>query len=159
MEIIIRKMEEKDLPSMIRIWNEIVKEGIAFPQMEELQDGRFFLEQDYSAVAQINGKVEGLYIIHPNSIGRCGHISNSSYAVSKAARGKGLGRKLVEHSLKQAKELGYRIHQFNAVVKTNSSAHALYERLGFIKIGEIPGGFLMKNGTYEDIVLYYYLLK
>ena len=32
MKIEIRAYTEKDLPDMIRIWNEVVEEGIAFPQ-------------------------------------------------------------------------------------------------------------------------------
>ena len=38
MEIKIRKYEKKDLPEMIRIWNEVVEDGIAFPQEELLDD-------------------------------------------------------------------------------------------------------------------------
>lgn len=34
----------------------------------------------------------------------------------------------------------------------------LYERLGFKQLGVIPGGFLMKDGHYEDICPYYHLL-
>lgn len=30
-KIIVRKYEEKDLPAMIRIWNEVVEDGVAFP--------------------------------------------------------------------------------------------------------------------------------
>ena len=37
MNIVIREYTEADLPDMIRIWNEIVEEGIAFPQ-EDLLD-------------------------------------------------------------------------------------------------------------------------
>ena len=37
MEVQIRPYEERDLPEMIRIWNEVVEEGTAFPQ-EELLD-------------------------------------------------------------------------------------------------------------------------
>ncbi len=160
MEIIIREYQEKDLSAMIEIWNEVVEEGVAFPQMEPLrEDGEaFFSGQDYTAVAEADGEIAGLYIIHPNNIGRCGHLSNSSYAVKSTARGKGLGKQLVLDSLEKARELGYRIHQFNAVVKSNPSAHYLYEKLGFIKTGEVPGGFLMKDGHYEDIVLYHYIL-
>ncbi len=160
MDIIVRAFEKKDLPDLIEIWNEVVEEGIAFPQREPLGEdgGGFFLGQDFTAVAEADGEIVGLYILHPNNIGRCGHISNSSYAVKRSFQGKGIGKKLVLHSLKTAKELGYRIHQFNAVVKTNTPAHMLYKKLGFQKIGEIPKGFLMKDGSYEDIVLYYYLL-
>jgi len=39
-KIIVRKYEEKDLPAMIRIWNEVVEDGVAFPQEEFLTEDR-----------------------------------------------------------------------------------------------------------------------
>ncbi len=69
------------------------------------------------------------------------------------------GRRLVEDSLKQASRLKFRIMQFNAVVKENYRARKLYESLGFVQLGSIPGGFRMKDGHLADIVLYYYLLE
>ena len=48
--------------------------------------------------------------------------------------------------------------QFNAVVKSNASALHLYEKLGFTQLGVIPGGFLMKDGSYEDIIPHYHVL-
>ena len=115
----------------------------------------FFESQTYCGVAKEKGKILGLYILHPNNVGRCGHICNASYAVSADARGKGIGRTLVSDCLIQAKKCGFRILQFNAVVKTNSAARKLYEKLGFTQLGVIPGGFLMKDGHYEDICPYY----
>jgi len=38
MQIIIREYKEKDLPEMIRIWNEVVEDGVAFPQEECLDE-------------------------------------------------------------------------------------------------------------------------
>ena len=70
--IIIRKYEKEDLPDLIRIWNQVVEDGVAFPQEECL--------------------------------------------------------------------------------------HSLYERLGFTQLGTIPGGFRMKDGTFEDICPYYHVL-
>ena len=48
----------------------------------------------------------GLYILHPNNIGRCGHLSNASYAVKKGQRGLHIGEKLVRHSLQKGRGLG-----------------------------------------------------
>ena len=96
--------------------------------------------------------------MHPNNVGRCGHIANASYAVKSEFRGNHIGELLVCDCREKAKEFGFRILQFNAVVKTNHSARHLYEKLGFTPLGTIPGGFLMKDGQYEDIVPYYYVL-
>ena len=157
----IRCYNESDVPAMVRIWNEVVEEGAAFPQMEFLNEesGRiFFGAQTYCAVADDNGMVVGLYILHPNNVGRCGHIANASYAVDSGCRGKHIGEKLVSDSLLQAKKAGFRLLQFNAVVESNVHARHLYERLGFVQVGIIPNGFLMKDGSYQNIHLYYYVL-
>lgn len=159
-DVKIREFKEKDIPEMIRIWNEIVEEGVAFPQEEYLDEvsGKvFFSSQSYTAVAEDteNGQVLGLYILHPNNIGRCGHICNASYAVSSSYRGLHIGEKLVRDCIVQAGRNGFKILQFNAVVATNIHARHLYERIGFQQLGTIPGGFRLKNGEYEDICPYY----
>ncbi|MCM1335985.1 MAG: GNAT family N-acetyltransferase [Bacteroides sp.] len=144
------------------LWNEIVAEGRAFPQTELLdaETGRaFFEEQSFTGLAYgEDGRLAGLYILHPNNVGRCGHICNASYAVARAFRGRGIGEALVRHSIAKGASLGFRVLQFNAVVASNKPALALYEKLGFIRLGTIPGGFLAKSGEYEDIIPHYILL-
>lgn len=157
----IREYEEKDLLQMIDIWNEVVEDGIAFPQEEKLDaiSGRdFFASQTCTGVAEDNGQIVGLYILHPNNVGRCGHICNASYAVSSKQRGQHIGEKLVMDCLSKAAEHGFKILQFNAVVESNTHARHLYERLGFVQLGTIPGGFRMKDGHYENICPYYHTL-
>lgn len=154
----IREYASGDLSAMIRIWNEVVNEGIAFPQedpLTELSGAEFFAAQTYSAVAVDEDGVCGLYILHPNNVGRCGHICNASYAVSGDKRGVHIGEKLVLDCLEQARKHGFRVLQFNAVVKTNVHARHLYERLGFTQLGIIPGGFRLRSGEYEDICPYF----
>ena len=159
--MLIREYNETDIPAMIEIWNEVVEEGVAFPQEEFLNEKTgtaFFKEQSYCGVAEDNGSVVGLYILHPNNIGRCGHISNASYAVSSQYRGKHIGEALVKDCLVQSKRLGFGILQFNAVVESNIHARHLYERLGFVQLGTIPNGFRMKDGHFENICPYYHTL-
>ncbi|MBU9737917.1 GNAT family N-acetyltransferase [Diplocloster agilis] len=163
MNIEIRAYENHDVRDAADIWNEVVEDGVAFPQMDlldEISGDAFFREQSFTGVAYDadTGLIVGLYILHPNNVGRCGHICNASYAVKKEIRGQHIGEKLVLHCLGKAKELGFRVLQFNAVVKSNKPALYLYEKLGFVRLGTIPGGFLMKDGTYEDIIPHYYVL-
>ncbi len=157
----LREYKDKDLLQMIAIWNEVVEDGIAFPQ-EDLLDAvsgkDFFESQSYTGVAEDGGQIVGLYILHPNNVGRCGHICNASYAVSSHVRGQHIGEKLVLHSLDKASKLGFKILQFNAVVESNIHARHLYERLGFLQLGTIPDGFRTKDGHYENICPYYHTL-
>ncbi len=146
------------IPAAVAIWNQVVEDGVAFPQTEPLtpeEGAAFFAEQTLTAVAVEGDEVLGMYILHPNNIGRCGHLANASYAVARNARGRGVGEALVRDSLKQAKAFGFTVMQFNAVVATNHVALHLYEKVGFTRLGVIPGGFRLPDGTYADIVPQY----
>lgn len=155
----IRKFEKQDIPALMKIWNDVVEEGQAFPQEKTLTvqtAEEFFSSQSFTAAAVDNGEVVGLYILHPNNVGRCGHIANASYAVRTDIRGRQVGRRLVTHCLEKCRELGFRVLQFNAVVADNAPALALYKSLGFVQLGVIPGGFRKKDGSYADIIPHYF---
>ena len=164
MKIKLERISDETISDGTEIWNSVVKDGRAFPQLAELdlEDAReFFSSQSYTGIAknEENGEVVGIYILHPNNVGRCGHICNASYAVKKDMRGNHIGEYLVLDSMKKAKELGFRILQFNAVVISNIQALKLYKKLGFTQLGVIPNGFLNKNNEYEDIVPHYIELR
>ncbi|MEA4870197.1 MAG: GNAT family N-acetyltransferase [Christensenella sp.] len=164
MSIILTAFKTEDIGQAIAIWNQVVREGIAFPQTEELTPVNglgFFQEQSFTGVARDGetGEIVALYILHPNNIGRCGHICNASYAVREDQRGKRVGEALVTHCMTTAWELGFRILQFNAVVRSNAPALRLYQKLGFTQLGVIPGGFRKNDGSFEDIIPHYIVLN
>ena len=109
--MLIRKYKKDDISQMINLWNEVVEDGIAFPQedcLDEETGAEFFASQSYCGVAvDDSGGVVGLYILHPNNVGRCGHICNASYAVSSKCRGQHIGVKLVLDCIARAKEIGF----------------------------------------------------
>ena len=159
-QLIIEKYTQKDLPEMMKIWNLVVEAGQAFPQEDSLDLSgaeKFFQSQTCCGVARkgLNGPVLGLYILHPNNVGRCGHICNASFAVLPEVEGKGIGRALVQDCIQKAAMNGFRIMQFNAVVADNAGARHLYEELGFNYLGLISEGFRDKSGRYKDICLYW----
>lgn len=157
--MLIRPYTKEDLPAMTAVWNEVVEEANAFPQAEAFspeEAAAFFAGQSYTGVAEDEaGQVIGLYILHPNNVGRCGHIANASYAVKRGVRGAGAGEALVRDCLQKGRELGFRILQFNAVVATNTAAIHLYEKLGFTRLGTVKGGYRLADGSFEDIILFY----
>lgn len=155
----VREWQVADLPDMTRIWNQVVKAANAFPQTDPLgtDEARgFFESQSFTGVAEEDGRVVGLYILHPNNVGRCAHIANASYAVDADERGGGIGRALVTDSLSQAGRLGFTGLQFNAVVASNAGAIHLYEQLGFTRVGTIPHGFKNGHDVLEDIIIFYH---
>lgn len=161
--ITVREYIPSDLRGMMDIWNEIVQQGEAFPQESELDlDGAatFFGSQSFNGVAvDDSGEIVGMYILHPNNTGRCGHIANASYGVRSGRRGQHIGEALVTHCLEMCKKLSFGILQFNAVVATNEPALKLYKKLGFTQLGVIPNGFRSKDGSYQDIIPHYIEIK
>ena len=88
------------------IGNSTSEERRAFPHEDFLDDVsgvEFFESQSYTRVVEDDGKIVGLYILHPNNVGRCGHICNASYAVSSEFRGQHIGEKLVRDCMLKAK--------------------------------------------------------
>src|SRR5262245_29675047 len=107
------------------IINEVVERGDAFvydvPFTSESMKG--YIESHAATfVVSMNGNVAGGYVLRPNLPGRGSHVVNASYMIASDARGRGLGRLLGEHSLVEAKRLGFKAIQFNAVVSSNDAA-------------------------------------
>ena len=75
MNVFIREYKAQDAGDAAEIWNQVVRDGVAFPQEEELtteEADTFFKEQTYTGIAEDkdSGMVVGLYILHPNKRGR-----------------------------------------------------------------------------------------
>ena len=58
----------------------------------------------------VDGQMVGYYILHPNNIGRCSHVANASYVLSKEMRGRHLGRNLVHASVEQGNLFACQFH-------------------------------------------------
>ncbi len=93
----------------------------------------FVLEED--------GEVLGTYFLQANQPGSGGHVANCGYVTAPAARGRGVARRMCEHSLEQARAMGFSAMQFNFVVSTNESAVKLWRSCGFKIVGRLPGAF------------------
>ena len=150
----IRQYQDSDLEPLLMIMNEIAAQGDAFVYdcpftPEQLQD--YIRSYAAAFVAVRDGRTLGAYVLKPNRPGRGSHVANASYMIATAARGYGIGKLLGEHSLSEAKRLGFAAIQFNAVVSTNASAVALWRRLGFNVVGTVPQAFRHADGRLVDL--------
>lgn len=150
----ITEMTEQDFKCFWPIFKEIVlaQETYAF-------DPNIGCEEAYllwckmpekSFVLQEDGQILGSYYLKPNAAGPSAHICNCGYMVNPNSRGKGVARKLCQHSQQVAKELNYKAMQFNSVVSTNEVAVNLWKKLGFNIIGTIPKAYLHRKLGYVD---------
>lgn len=142
---LIRPLEPGGFGKVWPIIREVVAGGDTYPYPDDLT-----LEQARAMwtsppaqcfVAEAGGAVLGCYRIAPNMMGRGDHVANGSYMVASAARGRGIGAALCEHSLAQARRSGFSAMQFNMVVSTNEAAVRLWQRMGFAIVARIPGAF------------------
>lgn len=157
MELVLRKIEKKDIKYATFIWNQVIEAADSFPDDKILNDEEaweMFNKQTETVCALYGEEVVGVYILHPNNFGRCGHIANASYAVKKEFRGKGIGKTLVCDCLERAKKNKFKGLQFNAVVSNNYAAICLYLKLGFSVIGTIKNGYRLKDDTYHDTIIF-----
>jgi L-amino acid N-acyltransferase YncA len=154
----VRSFRASDAASIAAILNAIVAHGDAFVYDTPFtpDSARAWIESHVAGfVAEQDGAVVAGYVLQPNQPGRGSHVCNAAYLVAESARGRGLGRLLGEHSLVEAKRLGFSAMQFNAVVATNTSAIRLWRGLGFETIGTLPGAFRDGGGRFVDLHVMY----
>ncbi len=150
----IREAKDDDLDDLYGGFARIISAGEGFPQAPPLSRGDFdalwVAGSSAVRVARFGGYLIGGYYIRPNFAGRAAHIANAGYFVLAAYRGTGVGRSLVQHSLREARRLGFEAMQFNLVFESNP-ARAMYSRLGFSEVGRIPRAI---DGE-EDALIYW----
>jgi ribosomal protein S18 acetylase RimI-like enzyme len=105
-----------------------------------------------SWVAEDRGRVVGMYKLVANQRDLGAHVANASFMVESAAQGRGVGRALALHCLREAKRTGFAAMQFNFVVSTNAGAISLWRSLGFAIVGTLPRAF--RHRTLGDVDAY-----
>jgi L-amino acid N-acyltransferase YncA len=141
----IRKANEADKEEVWKIIKEVILTGDTYtfaPDSPKEKMLEFWFGADKETyVAVSDEQIVGTFFLKANQPDLGSHIANAGYMVSPEAKGKGIGRKMAEFSLPEAKRLGFKAMQFNFVVKSNEIAVKLWLNLGFEIIGEIPEAF------------------
>ena len=106
-------------------------------------------------VAEDDVQPLGTYFLTPNQKGGGAHVCNCGFVTADAARGKGVARAMLVHSLDAAKSAGFRAMQFNFVVSTNTRAIAIWESHGFDVVGRLPDAFKHPREGYVDALVMY----
>jgi L-amino acid N-acyltransferase YncA len=155
----IRAATEADHDAIWNIFHEIIAAGDTYafdPKMSRQEALAYWFRADtHTYVAEKDGGIAGTYILRPNQPGPGSHVANAAFMVASDAQGSGVGRKMAEHCLGEARRLGFRAMQFNFVVSTNTRAIHLWEQLGFKIVGTLPGAFHNPEKGYVDVYVMY----
>ena len=155
----IRKAEARDSGAIAAIIVPVIRAGATYTldsNMSEAEAVAYWMAPDKETfVAEQEGVVLGTYYMRPNQAGGGRHVCNCGYMTSAAATGRGIARRMCEHSLEHARSRGYRAMQFNFVVSTNERAVRLWQSLGFEIVGRLPGAFNHPSAGYVDAFVMY----
>ncbi len=162
-DIEIRPAVEADFDAMWEVFHALVASGDTYPFTPATPKHVCF---DYwfgpgvTSYVAVKGaeRLLGMYKLVANQVGLGNHVANASYMVSPAAQGVGVGRMLGEHSLAEARKLGFLAMQFNYVVSSNLAAVTLWKKLGFAIVGTLPKAFRHQRLGYVDAFVMYQLL-
>ena len=157
--MLIRPIQPEDYNDVWQIFHEVVARGDTYaydPATSRDEALRLWVDVPRATyVAEAEGEVLGTYYLKTNQPGLGNHVCNAGYMVAGRARGRGLGRAMAEHSLEEARRLGYRAMQYNFVASTNQGAIRLWKRLGFEVVGTLPGAFRHAEQGYIDALVMY----
>ncbi len=155
----IRKAEEEDRPAVWEIIKAVLATGDTYTyapdSSREEMLAWWYGPDKHTYVAFLDGSMVGTFFLKANQPGLGSHVANAGYMVAPGNHGKGIGRRMAEWSLGEARRLGFTAMQFNFVVKSNTYAVKLWQDIGFEIIGEIPDAFdHAKNGLTNAYIMY-----
>ena len=156
---LIRQANPGDAEGLLAHVNEITAEGI-FLQTERV-DKSAAEEMEWISgfdglsklliVAEVDHRLVGSADIRRGPQVKNAHVAELGIALSKGARGQGLGRAIIEAMIDWARSVGIR-KLFLGVFHTNERAIALYRVLGFEDEGRLRGQVILE-GQPADLVL------
>ncbi|ULR42643.1 GNAT family N-acetyltransferase [Rhizobium sp. K102] len=155
--MLIRPANNDDRSAIWRIIGPTIRAGETYALDRDLSEAdalAYWMGPDRETfVAEEGGVILGTYYIKANQAGGGRHVCNCGYMTDAAAAGRGVARRMHEHSLERARERGFRAMQFNFVVSSNRRAVELWQSLGFDIVGRLPGVFLHPTERYVDALV------
>jgi ribosomal protein S18 acetylase RimI-like enzyme len=158
-QLLIRPASAADRPAIWAILEPTIRAGETYalpPDMGEADAIAYWMGPGRAVfVGEADGRVVGTYVLRANQLGGGDHIANCAYITDTALRGRGVARRLAEHSLEEARRRGFLAMQFNFVVASNESAVHLWQSLGFVTVGRLPGAFRHPHlGLVDALVMF-----
>ena len=163
-EVVVRTIEFDDLDGLLAYANALIDEdttvllsGKPLTREEEEKYVKTEIEKmEKDTEITLVGIIDGKIIAECNlRIGerRKSHTAGIGISVSKEFRSEGIGRKLFEILIGEAKKIGLKLLTLT-YFESNQTALRLYESLGFKKSGTIPEALLYKEKYENEVIMH-----
>jgi len=143
--LVIRPFHAADETPVWDILRPIIRAGEAYALPTAMELGEFLTywlaPGNQVFVAEEDGIICGSYFLRANQKGGGAHVSNCGYATASWAVGRGVARRMCEHSIEQARAMGFKAMQFNFVISSNEAAVHLWQKCGFVILARLPEAF------------------
>ena len=160
-EVTLRAPKWSDLDDMLEFINSLVEENV-----DILVDAKFTREAEVdwlarkisslendrviAVVAEVDGRFVGQMEINPK-IGRSKHVGVLGISLKDGYRDAGIGTELMREAESQAPRLGIEIITLD-VFASNARGRHLYEKMGYVQVGQVPRG-IKRDGEYIDDII------
>ncbi|MBP1619160.1 MAG: acetyltransferase, family protein [Bacteroidetes bacterium] len=141
----IRKVRQEDNLQLAKIIREIFEEFGAPKQGSVYSDEATnhldeVFQQDKSVlwVTETDGRILGSCGIYPTDELPDGYVELVKFYLASGARGKGIGKKLIEESIESAKQSGYKAIYIESFPEFENAVR-IYENLGFNRLSHPLG--------------------
>ena len=156
MEVSVRVMCDADLFYLEQwLMDPIVLGWFPMSTLQEVKDAlrvwQHYARRGTAYTAEYNGIPVGSANLYINTYEKLRYQSLFAIVVDKAHRGKGIGTKLLEHVIKEAKRLG--VKTLHLEVYEGNPAQRLYERMGFLRYGMHKKFLKESDGSYGNKIL------
>jgi L-amino acid N-acyltransferase YncA len=154
--MLIRRAVDADWPGIWPLWHRVVASGETYMWTPSTTEPAARAAWMLPAPAVVYVVEDGPGIVataqlRPNQPGLGDHVANAAFMVDPDHAGRGIGRRVAEYVLEEARLRGYRSMQFNAVVATNEAAIRLWRSLGFRVLGTVPAAFRHRTRGLVDV--------
>ncbi|MBX9829145.1 MAG: GNAT family N-acetyltransferase [Xanthobacteraceae bacterium] len=121
------------------------------PKLSDLPGGKS--REACISFTGLSTAIIGTHHLRANQQGGGAHVCNRGSIAAAGQTGKGVARRMCEHSLEHARSRGFKAMQFNVVVSTSERAVRLWRSLGFETVGRLPLAFEHPRLGYVDALV------
>ncbi len=155
--MLIRSARPEDASAIWSIIGPVIRAGETYALDREMRENEalaYWMGPDKQTFVAAEGDaILGTYYMRANQAGGGNHVCNCGYMTGAPATGRGIARRMCEHSLERARSQGYKAMQFNFVISTNERAVRLWQSLGFDIVGRLPRAFKHPAHGYVDALV------